>query len=265
MSRRAFAICAHPDDIEFMMAGTLILLGRAGYELHYMTIANGSCGSTQLDAEAIAGMRRAEAMAAAALIGATYHPSLTNDIEIFYEEKLLRKVAAVVREVAPQIILTHGVAEYMEDHVNTCRLVLTAAFTRNMRNFITDPARPPVAEPVTVYHALPYGLRDPLRREVRAEHYVDISSVLGVKRQMLAMHKSQKEWLDVSQGLNSYLIAMEEMSKEIGRQSGRRFEYAEGWTRHLHLGYCSEDAHPLLDALGPGICSPSGVCFGAGA
>ena len=31
MARRVFAIAAHPDDIEFMMAGTLILLGRAGY------------------------------------------------------------------------------------------------------------------------------------------------------------------------------------------------------------------------------------------
>lgn len=260
MPQRAFAICAHPDDIEFMMAGTLILLGRAGYELHYMTVANGSCGSSQLDAGAITDIRRRESMAAARLIGATYHPSLTNDIEIFYEEKLLRKLAAVVREVAPEIILTHGMAEYMEDHVNTCRLVLTAAFTRNMRNFITDPARLPVAQPVTVYHALPYGLRDPLRRQVRAELYVDISSVLSIKRQMLAMHRSQKEWLDVSQGLDAYLVAMEEMSKEMGRLSqgsGGRFEYAEGWTRHLHLGYCGEDAHPLLDALGPGVCSTS--------
>ncbi len=31
MSKRVFAIAAHPDDIEFMMAGTFILLGRAGY------------------------------------------------------------------------------------------------------------------------------------------------------------------------------------------------------------------------------------------
>ena len=35
MARRAFAVSAHPDDIEFFMAGTMILLGRAGYELHY--------------------------------------------------------------------------------------------------------------------------------------------------------------------------------------------------------------------------------------
>jgi len=29
-----------------------------------------------------------------------------------------------------------------------------------------------------------------------------------------------------------------------------RFEYAEGWRRHLHLGFCAETADPLTDALG---------------
>jgi len=47
----AFAIGAHPDDIKFMMAGTLILLREAGWSLHYMNIANGSCGTTTETAE----------------------------------------------------------------------------------------------------------------------------------------------------------------------------------------------------------------------
>ena len=38
MAKKAFAVVAHPDDIEFLMAGTMILLGRAGYELHCMTV-----------------------------------------------------------------------------------------------------------------------------------------------------------------------------------------------------------------------------------
>ena len=41
----AMAVAAHPDDIEFYMAGTLLLLREAGYEVHYMTLASGSCGS----------------------------------------------------------------------------------------------------------------------------------------------------------------------------------------------------------------------------
>jgi LmbE family N-acetylglucosaminyl deacetylase len=248
MAKKAFAIGAHPDDIEFMMAGTLILLCQAGYEIHTMTVANGSCGTSQHDVETITRTRREESIRAAEFAGAVYHESLVNDIEIFYEKGLLQRLGAVIREVAPEIVLTHATYDYMEDHTNTCRLVLTAAFTRGMPNFPVEPARPPVNQPVTIYHALPYGLRDPLRRPVRPEMYVDVTDVMQAKRQMLSQHRSQKEWLDASQGLDSYLVTMERMCRDIGRLSGR-YEYAEGWTRHLHLGYCDEDAHPLLAAL----------------
>jgi LmbE family N-acetylglucosaminyl deacetylase len=248
MLPRAFAVAAHPDDIEFMMAGTLILLERAGYELHYMTIANGSCGSERLDAGAIASIRRQEAMAAASLVGATYHESLVDDLEILYELDTLRRLAAVMREVGPQILLTHWPDEYMEDHSNASRLACTAAFARGMPNFRTDPPRPAIGGPVTIYHAMPYGLCDPLRRIVSPEMWVDVSDVIGEKRCMLALHESQKAWLDASQGIDAYLDQMEAMCAQMGHLSGE-FRYAEGWTRRLHLGYCAPEADPLGDAL----------------
>ena len=89
MACRVFAIAAHPDDIEFGMAGTLILLARAGCEIHYMNIANGSCGCAVHDAETIADIRLHEAMNAANRLGATFHPPLVSDLEIFYERGLL--------------------------------------------------------------------------------------------------------------------------------------------------------------------------------
>ena len=247
-AKTAFAIAAHPDDIEFMMAGTFILLGRAGYELHYMTLANGSCGTQCHDAATIARLRRQEAQAAAQSVGAIFHESLVDDLEIFYERETLRRLAAVVREVAPEIILTQSTQEYMEDHMNTTRLVLTAAFARGMPNYPVTPPTPITDRPVTIYHALPYGLHDPLRRRLHPDLFVDITDVLPAKRAMLARHSSQKEWLDTSQGLDSYLTTMAEMARAVGQQSGA-FAYAEGWTRHLHLGYCAEDADPLVEAL----------------
>jgi len=249
MGKRVFAIAAHPDDIEFMMAGTFILLGRTGYELHTMTLANGSCGTQVHDVDTIVRIRRQEAMDAARLVGAIYHESLVNDLEIFYERDTLRRLAAIVREVAPEIILTQSTQEYMEDHMNTTRLVLTAAFARGMPNFAVVPPTPITDQPVTIYHALPYSLHDPLGQPIRPGTFVDIRDVLPLKRAMLAMHRSQKEWLDASQGLDAYLATMEEMAREVGRQSGP-FAYAEGWTRHLHLGYCAADADPLVRALG---------------
>jgi len=245
----ALALAAHPDDIEFMMAGTLLLLGEAGYELHIMNIANGSCGTATEEREAIIARRTQEARDSARTLGAHFHEPLVDDLEILYSMELQRRVTAVVREGRPAILLLHSPEDYMEDHMNACRLGVSAAFFRGMRNFRSEPPRNPIAEEVTLYHALPHGLRSGMRRVIKPGQYVDITSVLSRKRAALACHRSQKEWLDHSQGLDSYLNAMESISREVGKWSGR-FEYAEGWRRHLHLGFCAEDAAPLAAALG---------------
>jgi LmbE family N-acetylglucosaminyl deacetylase len=252
-TKRALAIGAHPDDIEILMAGTLMLLGDAGYELHVMNVADGSCGSVTEGPEAIAARRLEEARAAAKAMGATHHPPIAADLGIFYCSEQLHRIGAVVREVAPTILLTHAPADYMEDHTMTCRLAVTAAFARGMPNWPTIPPRPTVSDPVTLYHALPYGGRGPLCEPVRPHCYVNIESTLERKRSALACHASQKEWLDVSQGVDSYLDAMEDAARESGRQSGR-FRCAEGWWRHLHAGFCGPDDDPLRDVLGDRVC-----------
>lgn len=246
---QVLALAAHPDDIELMMAGTLVLLGRAGYGLHMMNLADGSCGSMTEDADTIAARRLREAQASAELLGAKIYPPIARDMEIFFNEPLLSKVAAVVRDVAPTIVLLQSPVDYMEDHMNASRLGVTATFTRGFPNFVTDPPRPPVSGPVAIYHALPWGLKGPMREPVAPDLFVDISSSLALKRDALACHASQKEWLDKTQGLDSYLQTMEDTAREAGETSGR-FSIAEGWRRHSHLGFGTEDFDPLRDALG---------------
>ena len=258
----ALAITAHPDDIEFMMAGTLILLKDAGARVHLWNLANGCCGTALLGKEEIVSLRWREAQASAALLGAKAHAPLCDDIAIFYEPNLLARVAALIREVKPDLILTHSPQDYMEDHQNTCRLAVTGAFTRGMRNFSTSPAAPPWNGQTALYHALPHGLRDGLGLPITPELYVDISAVLARKRELLAQHRTQKEWLDHSQGMDSYLREMEGMSAEVGRLSGR-FAYAEGWRRHAHLGFGPEGYNPLSHALGGKVWSDPGYRPGA--
>jgi LmbE family N-acetylglucosaminyl deacetylase len=247
----ALAIFAHPDDMEFLAAGSLLRLQRAGYEVHCLAVANGSCGSSVHGPEETARIRRTEAEEACRLAGFTLHESLVNDIEIFYERALLARVAALVRRVGPEILLTHSPSDYMEDHENAGRLAVSAAFCRGMRNLPTDPPTPAVDGPVTVYHAQPHGNRDPLGAEVRPTHFVDVGGeVLERKTAMLACHRSQQGWLDVSQGLASPLETMRGLAREVGVWS-LRFEHAEGWRRRLPLGFCAPEADPLAAALGP--------------
>ena len=248
-SKVAIGIGAHPDDIEFYMAGTLLMLKQAGYEIHYMTLANGNCGSAEYNAAMTRSIRNTEARAAAKILGAHFHPSITNDLEIIYSLELLRALAAVTREVKPGIVLTHSPQDYMEDHMNTSRLAVTAAFTRGMPNFKTAPPRPTADYDVTVYHAMTHGLCDPLRRRIIPGAFVNTTSVHKTQLKALAAHKSQQNWLDVSQGMNSFLLAVEDMSLAVGRLS-KTFKYAEGWRRHLHYGYCPPEADPLAEALG---------------
>ena len=53
----ALAIFAHPDDIEFVAAGTLLQLQARGWEIHYMNLSRGNCGSVQFDSETTAAKR----------------------------------------------------------------------------------------------------------------------------------------------------------------------------------------------------------------
>ncbi len=241
---KVLAIGAHPDDIELMMAGTLFLLKNKGCEIHYLNLANGSCGSMNYDAEATIKIRRAEAQNAADFLGAEYHESLVNDIEILYELPLLRKLTAIVRSIAPDIVLTHYPFDYMEDHSNTCRLAVSASFCRNMPNFQVEPEQKPIFNDVALYHCLPAGLLDPLKNRIIPEIFIDVTEVMENKNTMLAMHKSQKDWLDRSQGFDAYLKTMSDWNLTIGEMSGR-FKYAEGWIRHLPNGLSISNIDPL--------------------
>ena len=245
----ALAIAAHPDDIEFMMAGTLCLLREAGWEIHYLNMSSGNLGSLTGSAAATARTRRTEARAAAALLGAVWHAPFCRDLELFYDRPTLRRLCATVREVAPTVILTHSPKDYMEDHVNTARLAVTAAFARGVPNYRSTPPRAPVSTDVTIYHASPHGLRDTLRRRVPPGAFVNTASVHEQKRAALACHASQRQWLDASQGMDNYIRTMDEFSRELGTMS-RKFRHAEGWRRHSHWGFCAKGADPLASALG---------------
>jgi len=248
MNKRIFAIAAHPDDIEFMMAGTLVMLGRLGWELHYMNVANGSCGSATMDPAKTAAVRSEEARAAARELGAVWHEPLVDDLQIYYRPELVARLGAVIRQVKPEILLTPSLQDYMEDHVNTARLALTATFSQGMPNFQTIPPAPVVSQSVAMYHALPYGLHDQLGDPVHADLYVNVESVMDVKLRALGCHRSQKEWLDVSQGIDSYLVTMQDMSAAMGKLS-TKFRYAEGWRQHLHLGLGPAGWDPLALTL----------------
>jgi LmbE family N-acetylglucosaminyl deacetylase len=119
-----------------------------------------------------------------------FSSSLTGDLEILYSLELLRELSSVIREVKPRVVLTHPPRDYMEDHTNTSRLAVAAAFTRGMPNFKSVPGRPVADYEVTIYHSMPHGLCDELRQRVMPGLFVNTAPVHAVKREALAAHKA---------------------------------------------------------------------------
>ena len=249
--RAVFAVGAHPDDIEFNMAGTLALLAEAGFEPHMMNVARSNLDSNQLAEAEITRIRRREAERSAAVISAVYHPPLVDDLMIFYEDKLLRQLSAVIREIRPTIVLLPSLNDYMEDHTNTARLVTTACFSRAMRHYVSDPPREATDQDVYLYHAQPHLNRDGMRTLVAPELFVDVTSVMPTKLRMLGCHESQRQWLDETQGLDDYLESMRRSGAEVARMAGRPgWQYAEGFRRHSHVGFSARDCDLLVEILG---------------
>ncbi len=249
------AIAAHPDDIEFVMAGTMLRLAACGWELHYMNIADGCRGSATMDRPTCAATRLSEAISAAEVLGAKFYPPICADFEIDYSQSLLARVAAVVRTARPSIVLTHAPIDYMEDHEYACRLAVSAVFAHGMPNFETIPAAEPYFDPVTIYHAQPHGNRTPLGEPVRPDFIVDTTGVMDQKVKSLECHACQKEWLDQSQGMDSYVQTMRDLTGEVGQMSGR-FQFGEGWRRRQHWGFCNATDDPLRVALKEYIALP---------
>lgn len=245
----ALAVAAHPDDIEIVMAGTLLQLKERGWKIHCLNVSSGNMGSTVMQADETARVRRNEAQAAARRLGAEWHAPFCDDLLVFYNEENIRRLTAVVRRTRPTVVLTHALEDYMEDHMIAARLAVTAAFARGIPNFASLPECPPDPTPCVIYHAVPHGQLGPLRQPVVPEMFVDTTRVHAGKREALACHASQKEWLDATQGQESYLAMMEGFSLALGARSGK-FEHAEAWTRHLHYGFGDEADDPLKEALG---------------
>jgi LmbE family N-acetylglucosaminyl deacetylase len=246
----ALSILAHPDDAEFLCAGTLIRLAREhGWRVHIATMTPGDCGSAEHGPEEISRIRRGEGAAAAALIGARYHCLEERDLLVFFQERALERVTRLLREVRPRLVLTHSPSDYMLDHEMTSALVRAATFAAPVPNFLCDRGHGPPLERIPhLYYCDPIEGKDPLGREVPPAFAVDMSGVITTKVEMLACHASQRNWLLKHHGMDQYLQAMRDWSGRRGQTAGVAF--AEGFRQHLGHSYPQDNLlGNLLGAL----------------
>ncbi len=237
MKKAVLSILAHPDDAEFLCAGTLIRLRREkGWEVHIASMTPGDCGAVDRPPEEISAVRRSEGDRAAQLIGATYHCMEERDLLIFYNERPLERVTRLLRAVQPTIVLTHSPSDYMLDHEVTSTIVRAASFAAPAPNFLADRGHAPALHQIPyLYYCDPIEGKNPLGQDVEPQFCIDISSVIAEKEAMLASHASQREWLLRHHGMDQYLKAMRDWCGRRGEQMG--VAYAEGFRQHLGHSY----------------------------
>jgi LmbE family N-acetylglucosaminyl deacetylase len=235
------SVLAHPDDAEFLCAGTLIRLAREhGWAVHIASMTPGDCGSAELGAEEIAAVRRAEGVRAAALLGATYHCLEERDLRVVYAEGPLEKVVRLYRKVRPRVVLTHSPADYMLDHEMTSTLARAAAFAAAVPSFLAERGMGvPLGHIPHLYYCDAVEGKDPLGRSIEPGVRIDVSSVIEPKAEMLAAHASQREWLRKQHGMDHYVESMRAWSAQRGKEAGVAF--AEGFRQHLGHSYPQDD------------------------
>jgi LmbE family N-acetylglucosaminyl deacetylase len=235
MNKVALGIFAHPDDAEFMCAGTLSLLNRAGWTIHIATITKGDKGTTVFSMEEISSIRKEEASRSAEIIGGYYHCLEFEDVYIFYNRDTINKTTNLIREVHPDIVFTASPNDYMIDHEITSLIVETACFSSGIKNMEIN-AEP--FEPIPyLYYCDPMEGKDKFGNLIQPSIYVDIESEIYTKEKMLSCHASQRNWLLKHHKVDEYVLCMKHLAEMRGNEINKL--YAEGFRQNLGHSYPS--------------------------
>ncbi|PYI51288.1 PIG-L deacetylase family protein [Paenibacillus flagellatus] len=211
---RVLAIGAHPDDVEILCGGTLAKYAARGDQVTIMIATNGNVGSPVLTKEQIADVRRKEAEASAACIGADLIWMGYDDEFLFHDRQTRMAFINAIRKASPDVMFVHGSNDYHPDHricgeiAIDCRIPVTVplieteypAMARIPHVFVMDNLGGVGFEP---------------------EHYVDITDVYETKCRMIRSHASQDEWLNVQYGMD-YIEFVTKMSSVRGMVIGAR-------------------------------------------
>jgi len=223
--KTAMFIFAHPDDIEFGVAGTAAKWTRAGSRVIYVVITDGNVGSHEdgMTPEKLAEIRRAEQTAAADVAGAEciflgYHDGFLQPTL-----ELRKDLVHLIRRYKPNAVVCTDPTNFFpsDDYINhpDHRAAGTAALDAVF----------PAAEMTMLYPDLAAeGLVGHKVNDVfvtfgaRKNYYVDITDTIELKIEALNKHVSQV-------GGSSLDEMIRQWAAEAGKQVG--FDYAEGFYR----------------------------------
>lgn len=244
MGRTVLGIFSHPDDAEFMCTGTLSLLKKAGWSVHIASMAPGDKGTNEYSRRDISLIRKAEGAKSAGLIGGKYHCLEFEDLYILYDRESINRTTGLIREIRPDIVFTASPVDYMMDHEITSQIVQTACFSSGIKNLEIN-SEP--FEPVPyLFYCDPMEGKDKFGNLIKPSVYIDISSEIQIKEEMLGYHESQRNWMLRHHKVDEYILMMKRFAAFRGKEVNKNF--AEAFRQHLGHGFPQNNI--LKDILG---------------
>ncbi len=222
----ALFIFAHPDDIEFGVAGTAAKWARQGSEVVYVVITDGNVGSHEdgMTPEKLASIRRAEQQAAADMAGAKaciflgYHDGFLQPTL-----ELRKDLVRLIRKYKPEAVVCGDPTNYFpaEDYINhpdhraAGQAALDAVFPAAEMTMLY----PDLAAEGLAGHKVSYVF---VSFSQQPDYYVDISDTIDLKIDALRKHVSQiGEWDPADR--------IKDWNASAGKKVG--FKYAEAFRR----------------------------------
>lgn len=139
MSRTLLVVGAHPDDPDIRAGGVACQCAAAGHDVRFVSMTDGRGGHHELAGDALVKRRRREAAAAAETAGLTEYRVLDNeDGRLRPTLEAREEVIRLIREVEPDVVLTHRTNDYHPDHRYTSQLVRDAAYMVTVPNVCSD-------------------------------------------------------------------------------------------------------------------------------
>jgi LmbE family N-acetylglucosaminyl deacetylase len=139
---RIIAFGAHPDDCELVAGGVAAKWAALGHKFKCVAVTNGDIGHATVAGGPLAQRRRAEALAAAKILGIETDVLDNHDGELMVTLENRRRIARLIREWQADVVISHRPNDYHPDHRYTGVLVMDAAYMVQVPFF--DPDVPPL-------------------------------------------------------------------------------------------------------------------------
>jgi len=181
---RVLAVVAHPDDADYLCAGTLARAKSDGAGIGILVLCQGDKGQPATPIAKLADVRRKEMAAAARLPGAELFFGKVPDGHLADTPAQRRIVVEAYRRFRPTLVLAHSPNDYHADHRAASALAEAASWFAASAGHKTRSA-PLATQPALWWmDGIAGGGPEPAL-------FIDVTDFLPLKRQMLACHKSQ--------------------------------------------------------------------------